>query len=57
MLYDEIIRATTINLQSGETDLFKFTYNFETAVQIKIDYLDNLFNYNALVLEQMYLSN
>jgi cobalt-zinc-cadmium resistance protein CzcA len=57
LLYDEILRATTINLQSGETDLFKFTYNFETAVQIKIDYLDNLLNYNTLLLEQMYLSN
>lgn len=57
LLYEEILRATTINLQSGETDLFKFTYNFETAVQIKIDYLDNLFNYNSLLLEQMYISN
>ena len=57
LLYEEILRATAINLQSGETDLFKFTYNFETAVQIKIDYLDNLFNYNTLLLELMYISN
>ena len=57
LLYEEILRATTINLQSGETDLFKFTFNYETAVQIKIDYLDNLLNYNTLLLEQMYLSN
>lgn len=57
LLFEEIMRATTITLQSGESDLFRFTYNFETAVQIKIDYLDNLLNYNTLLTEQMYFSN
>jgi len=56
-LYDEILRTTQISFQNGEIDLFKFTYSFENAVQIRMNYLENVLSYNILVTEQMYLSN
>jgi hypothetical protein len=56
-LHDEIIRAAFKSYQSGEIDLFKFTNSYENAVQIKLDYLDNVFRYNSIILEQKYLEN
>jgi cobalt-zinc-cadmium resistance protein CzcA len=56
-LYDEILHAAIKSLESGEIDLFKFTVSYENAVQIRLDYLDNVLQYNTNVLEQMYLSN
>jgi cobalt-zinc-cadmium resistance protein CzcA len=56
-LHDEIIRAALKSYQSGEIDLFKFTNSFENAVQIKLDYLDNVFRYNSIIVEQKYLEN
>ncbi len=57
LLYDEILRATLNSFQRGEIDLFKFVYSYENAMQIKLDYLDNVFEYNTILLEQIYLSN
>ena len=54
-LHDEILRATMRSYQLGEIDLFKFTSSYENAVQIKIDYLDNVLKYNENILEQIYL--
>ena len=56
-LHDEILRTALKSLQSGEIDLFKFTNSFENAVQITLNYLDNVLQYNTILLEQMYLSN
>jgi cobalt-zinc-cadmium resistance protein CzcA len=56
-LYNEILHAAIKSLESGEIDLFKFTVSYENAVQIRLDYLDNVLQYNTNVLEQMYLSN
>ena len=57
LLHDEILRTALKSYQSGEIDLFKFTNSFENAVKIKLDYLDNVLSLNAIILEQMYLSN
>jgi cobalt-zinc-cadmium resistance protein CzcA len=57
LLHDEILRATLNSFQRGEIDLFKFVYSYENAVQIKLDYLDNVFEYNKILLDQIYLSN
>ena len=57
LLYDEILRTALKSFQSGEIDLFKFTSSYENAVQIKLNYLDNVLQYNTIILEQMYLSN
>ncbi|MBN2631969.1 MAG: CusA/CzcA family heavy metal efflux RND transporter [Bacteroidales bacterium] len=56
-LYDEIIRAALTSYKKGEIDLFKFTNSFENAVTIESTYLDNVLQYNASILEQMYFSN
>jgi cobalt-zinc-cadmium resistance protein CzcA len=56
-LYDEILRTSQLSFQNGEIDLFRFTYSFENAILIRMDYLDNLLSYNTLITEQMYLSN
>jgi heavy metal efflux system protein len=57
LLYDEILRTALKSFQSGEIDLFKFTSSYEIAVQIKLNYLDNVLQYNTNILEQTYLSN
>jgi len=56
-LHDEILRATIRSYQLGEIDLFKFTSSYENAVQIKMDFLDNVLKLNTIILEQMYLAN
>ncbi len=57
MLFDEILRTALISYQKGEIDLFKFTNSFENAVQIKTNYLDDVLQYNANILDQIYLTN
>lgn len=57
ILYDELLRTALISYQKGEIDLFKFTNSFENAVKIRLDYLDNVLQFNTNILEQMYLSN
>lgn len=57
ILFDEIIRTALISFQKGEIDLFKFTNSFENAVQIKTGYLDDILQYNAIILDQIYLTN
>ncbi len=56
-LYDEILRTALISYQKGEIDLFKFTNSFENAVMIRSNYLDNVLQFNANILDQIYLSN
>ncbi len=55
-LYDEIIRTAGLSFENGEIDFFKFATSTETALQIKLDYLSNLMNYNNVTLELNYLS-
>ncbi len=55
-LYDEIIRTANLSFENGEIDFFKFATISETALQIKLDYLNNLINYNIATLELNYLS-
>lgn len=56
-LYDEILRTTINSYQMGEIDLFKFVYSYENAMQIKLDYLYNILEYNNIVLNQLYFTN
>ncbi len=56
-LHKEILRTILTSFKRGEIDLFKFVYSYENAMQIKLDYLDNVLEYNTILLEQMYLSN
>ncbi|MBK9388897.1 MAG: CusA/CzcA family heavy metal efflux RND transporter [Bacteroidetes bacterium] len=56
-LHDEIMRASVRSVQLGEIDIFKFASSYENAVKIKLDYLDNVLQYNTIMLEQLYLTN
>jgi cobalt-zinc-cadmium resistance protein CzcA len=55
-LYDEIIRTTTLNYENGEIGFVEFAASIENALKIKIDYLNNLIEYNRVTLELNYLS-
>ena len=55
-LYDEITRTARLSFDAGEIDFFRFTASMETALQIKLEYLDNLQDYNRVTLMLNYLS-
>ncbi len=56
MLYDEIIRTASLSFENGEIDFFTFANSTETALQIKLKHIDNILNYNKIILELNYLS-
>jgi cobalt-zinc-cadmium resistance protein CzcA len=56
MLYDEIIRTAQLNFENGEIDFFVFASSIEAALQIKLDYLNNVMEYTSVTLELNYLS-
>lgn len=56
-LYDEIVRSASLKYETGEIDIFQFANSLETAQQIKIDYLNNLLDFNQITLELNYLTN
>jgi len=55
--YDEMMRAAELSFKSGDIDLFKFAYIYESALNTKIEYIDSILEYNILMLELKYLSN
>ena len=56
LLYEEIIRTAQISFENGEIEFQKFTSYIESAQQMKLDYLDHLMKYNALILDLNYIS-
>ncbi|MDD4778376.1 MAG: TolC family protein, partial [Fermentimonas sp.] len=54
-LYDEIFRAAGLSFENGEIDFFRYATSIETALQIKLDYLNNLLEYSRVTLELNYL--
>lgn len=57
LTYDEMMRSAQLSFQSGDVDLFKFVYIFESALNTKMEYIDSVLKYNLLMLEIKYLSN
>ena len=55
-LYEEILRTSKLSFENGEIDFFRFAGSTETALQIKLDYLNNLMEYSNVALELNYLS-
>ena len=55
-LSTELIRSSRLGYQAGEIDFFRFALSVDRAVQIKLDHLENLYNYNELVLEINFLT-
>ena len=55
-LCEELIRTSQLSYEKGEIDSQKFAMNLEEAMQMKIEYLDNLVSYTRITLELNYLS-
>ncbi|HPN20443.1 MAG TPA: CusA/CzcA family heavy metal efflux RND transporter [Tenuifilaceae bacterium] len=55
-LYNEITRTARLSFENGEIDFLKFATSTETALQIRLDYLNNLINYTNVTLELNYIS-
>lgn len=55
-LADELIRYAQQSYSSGEIDFFRFVQSIDSAVEIRLNYLDDLHKYNEVVLEINYLT-
>ncbi|MEA4948816.1 MAG: TolC family protein, partial [Petrimonas sp.] len=52
---DELIKFATSGYEVGEIDFFRYIQSLENAVQLRMDYLDNLAKYNETVIALNYL--
>ena len=50
-LSDEILKVANMSYKHGEIDFFQYIQSLENALQIKIDYLDAVLEYNNTVLD------
>jgi cobalt-zinc-cadmium resistance protein CzcA len=56
-LSDEIIRVSQMSYEKGEIDFFQFVISMESALEIILNYYENLNKYNQIALEVNYLTN
>jgi cobalt-zinc-cadmium resistance protein CzcA len=56
-LVNEIFRTAQLSFENGMIDYTRFAASIETALQIKLDYFDNVMKYTEITLELNYLSN
>lgn len=55
-LSEAILKTAESSYKNGEIDFFQYIISLENAFQIKLDYLDQLNNYNQIVIQLNYLS-
>ncbi len=55
-LSEEILKTADISFRNGEIDFFQYIQSLENAYEIKLDFLDNLNNYNQTVISLNYLT-
>jgi len=55
-LYQEIVKNANKSFAAGEINLYTHILSIETAMNIKFEYLDNLYEFNKIVLEINYLT-
>jgi cobalt-zinc-cadmium resistance protein CzcA len=55
-LSEEILKTALISFKNGEIDFFQYIQSLENAYEIKLDYLDNLNQYNQTVINLNYLT-
>ncbi|SMO66947.1 cobalt-zinc-cadmium resistance protein CzcA [Saccharicrinis carchari] len=55
-LQEEIMRTSLKSYEMGQIDFFQFINGYENALKIRTEYLNNLFDYNRLTTELMYVS-
>ena len=56
LLHDEIMRAALKSYEIGEINFYQFVNSYETAVQIQIEYYENIYAYNISTAEIKYFS-
>ncbi len=52
---DELIKFAASSYEVGEIDFFRYIQSLENAMQLRLDYLDNLAKYNETVIALNYL--
>ncbi len=52
----ELIRSAQKSFAAGEIDFFRFVQSLDSAVEIELSYLDDLYQYNEMVLEINYIT-
>ena len=52
-----LIKAANRSFESGELDFFQYLQTLERAVLLKVDYLENLSQYNVAALSLNYLTH
>ena len=55
-LAEELLRSAQQSFRSGEIDFFRLVQGLESAIEIQLNWLDDLYSYNNLVLEINYLT-
>jgi cobalt-zinc-cadmium resistance protein CzcA len=55
-LSDEILKVANMSYKHGEIDFFQYIQSLENALQIKIDYLDAILEYNNTLLDIEYIN-
>jgi len=55
-LAQEILKTAAASYKKGEIDFFQYIQSIETANQLNIDHLTNLYSYNQIALEINYLN-
>jgi len=55
-LFDEIMRTAIKYFNIGEIDFYQFVNSYEAAVQIQLEYLENLYRYNLSASAILYFS-
>jgi cobalt-zinc-cadmium resistance protein CzcA len=55
-LLDEIMETALKSYELGEINYFQFVNSYETAIQMQLDYLDNVLKYNQTTSEIHYFS-
>jgi cobalt-zinc-cadmium resistance protein CzcA len=54
-LSSELFRSSQLSYSAGEIDFFRFAQSVDRAVDIEMNYLENVHQYNKLVLDINYL--
>jgi len=53
---DEIFKTANLSFKNGEIDFFRFVQSLETAQQIKLEYLQQLIDFNFTIISLNYLT-
>lgn len=56
MLSDEILKTANGSFKNGEIDFYQYIQSIESAYEIKLDFLNKLNQYNAIVIQINYLT-